>query len=128
MSTGLVICNACKREAEQSIRRTDGGPNDWAHDDATPLCDGARARYPVEGEHVLCEASIGGARCTRRAIKLLPGREPWETIWTCGGDHQSPQRASVRDPSTGRRIGGSGNLRNHGCPCGSGKKRKRCCG
>lgn len=132
MSVGLVYCSGCRREAHQSGPRE--VENGWQHDDGTPRCAGATTEYVRKLDDVaggvrceLYDARIGG-RCERRAVKCVPnGIDAYGSAWICEQSHKPAQRACMLG-ADGRRMGGSGNLRNGPCPCGSGKKAKRCCG
>ncbi len=125
MSCGLVICSACRRELEQTGPRS--VENGWRHLDGSPRCLAATTDYPQ------CEAQMSdGSRCTENAVKSVPGGAPFSFLWICGRGHgvdpaaDAPAEPVMFRSSVGRR-GGAGNERNSPCPCGSGRKYKRCC-
>ncbi len=62
-------------------------------------------------------AGNGGGTVVEQAPALGLGRGP-----------QSPMTAGARTPAPGQVVGGGGPSRNAPCPCGSGKKYKRCHG
>lgn len=111
MSWGLVICSACKRVVHQDGEKIDDAhPRGWTHcEDKSPRCVNASRDYPKSREEIV------GRVCGHDGGFQEPNPPEMVRVY--------PQR----DPFTGRRMGGSGTLRNGSCPCGSGKKRKRCC-
>lgn len=84
MSTGLVICSACRREVHQ-----DGGrpapdqPAGWRHcEDQSPRCEGATSRYPENAGEIVglyCGADDDAGRFPRRARRFphpIAGPDP----------------------------------------------------
>lgn len=76
----------------------------------------------AEGDSDLPEASI--TELTELAPGLIPDLVLTLNAWTKGRETQTPSAANaIIKPRVGKKVG-----RNQPCPCGSGRKYKRCCG
>ncbi len=64
------------------------------------------------------DVTSGGSR-TAPASATRPADAPWEAVWK----DEQPRQAITTIRNTGAKVG-----RNERCPCGSGKKYKKCCG
>lgn len=68
MSTGLVICDQCRREVHQ-----DGPASSWQHcEDQSPICVGASRRYPQTPEDIVGKYCGRDGLLIVNTIDLLP--------------------------------------------------------